>query len=299
MNLAPICLFTYKRLDCTIQTVEALQKNTLASESKLYVFSDGAKKESDWDDIHQVRKYLDGVNGFKEIIRINRDKNIGLANSIITGVSEVVNNHGRVIVLEDDLLTTPNFLHYMNEALEFYQDQSKIFSIAGYTITVTPPANYDFDVYTVPRTSPWGWASWQDRWNTVDWEVSKYETFKDNAKMRRAFNEGGSDLANMLDRQMKDKLDSWAIRWGFQQFNNDQLTIFPTISKIRNIGFGKDATHTKFYDRYRSKLDDSANTHFKFTEEVKPHKKFVNTYKAKYSLFTRFVGRLKHYLGLP
>lgn len=295
--LAPICLFTYKRLDCTIQTLKALQKNQLADLSTLYVFSDGAKSEHEWEGIGQVRNYLDGVKGFKEIVRIDRDDNYGLANSIITGVSDVVKQHGKVIVLEDDLITTPNFLSYMNGALEYYQNKSKVFSIAGYTIEVQAPNNYPFDVYAVPRTSPWGWASWEDRWNTVDWQVSTYDTFKDNPKMRKAFNQGGSDLANMLDRQMNEKLDSWAIRWGFQQFNNQQLTIFPTVSKVRNIGFGKEATHTKYYDRYRSTLDYSGKLDFRFEDQVSAHPAFVSAYKAKYSLSKRFLGRLKHYLG--
>ncbi len=299
MSLAPICLFTYKRLDCTRHAIRALKNNRGVGASTVYIFSDGGKNEQEWQEVVEVRKYLDGLTGFKEINRVNRDRNWGLAQSIIRGVSEVMDIHGRVIVLEDDLMTTPNFLTYQNQALDFYEEYAGIFSIAGYGIDVQAPADYPYDVYALPRISPWGWASWKDRWDTVDWEARKYESFKDDAKQRKAFNQGGSDLTNMLDRQMNHKLDSWSIRWAFQQFNNKQLTIFPKLSKVRNIGFGKGATHTRFYDRYRSQLDHSTCDSFQFMKEIKLHPAFVQAYQSKYSLRKRFIGRLKYYMGWP
>ncbi len=299
MNLAPICLFTYKRLDCTIQTLEALQKNKLAAQSQLYIFSDGAKKPEDLESIQKVRDFTAQLKGFKEIIHIHQTENKGLANSIIGGVSQVIAEHGRVIVLEDDLITTPNFLAFMNQALEFYADKPKVFSIAGYTIPIQIPLTYPYDIYACPRHNPWGWASWQDRWETVDWEVKGYEQFKDNAEQRAKFNKGGSDLATMLDKQMSEKLDSWAIRWGFQQFLNGQVSMHPTVSKVRNIGFGPEATHTKFYDRYRSELDQSQKQDFNFVPILEVPDFVLKTYQDKYSLQKRFIGRLKHYLGLP
>ena len=299
MNWAPICLFTYKRLDCTVKTVEALQKNSLAKESKLFIFSDGPKREEDRESVQIVRDYVDKIDGFQEIKILKKEQNSGLANSIIGGVSDIVEEYGKVIVIEDDLLTTPNFLTFMNKALNYYESNQKIFSIGGYTINVNLPRDYSYDVYAVQRATPWGWATWKDRWQTVDWQVKRYEQFKQDRGMRNAFNQGGSDLANMLDRQMESSLDSWAIRWIFQQYVNQQYTIFPTVSKIRNIGFGDDATHTKFYDRYRSTLDETAKEDFKFMENVRLEKKIVKSYLEKYSLRRRFIGRLKHYLGFP
>ncbi len=299
MKLAPICLFTYKRLDCTLQTLEALQKNKLAAESQLYIFSDGPKKPEDLEAIQKVRDFTAQLTGFKALIHVHRTENKGLANSIISGVSQVIAEHRRVIVLEDDLITTPNFLAFMNQALEFYADKPKVFSIAGYTIPIQIPQTYPYDIYACPRHNPWGWASWQDRWETVDWEVKAYEQFKDNPEQRAKFNKGGSDLATMLDKQMSEKLDSWAIRWGFQQFLNGQVSMHPAVSKVRNIGFGPEATHTKFYDRYRSELDQSEKTNFDFLPIVEVPDFVYKTYQDKYSLRKRFIGRLKHYLGLP
>jgi glycosyltransferase involved in cell wall biosynthesis len=299
MNLAPICLFTYKRLDCTIQTIEALQKNSLASQSVLYIFSDGPKKAEDLAEIQKVRDFTDKIQGFKEVIHFHKENNSGLANSIIAGVSQVIAEHQKVIVLEDDLITTPNFLAFMNQSLDFYQHKSEVFSIAGYTIPIKIPNTYPFDMYACPRHNPWGWASWQDRWETVDWEVKGYTKFQNDVEARARFNRGGSDLATMLDKQMSEKLDSWAIRWGFQQFQNRQISIHPTVSKVRNIGFGPEATHTKFYDRYRSELDQTQKQDFNFVPILEVPDFVLKTYQDKYSLRKRFIGRLKHYLGLP
>lgn len=299
MNLAPICLFTYKRLDCTVATVEALKKNYLASDSQLFIFSDEAKKEEDKFFVKEVRTFNRSIKGFKDIQFFEKEKNTGLANSIIGGVTQIVNQFGKVIVIEDDLITTPNFLNYMNKALDFYETEKKIFSVAGYTIPMKVPKYYQHDVYAIPRASPWGWASWADRWNTVDWKVSDYQEFAQNKELQKQFNQGGSDLTGMLTRQMSQKLDSWAIRWGYQQFKNNQITIFPTVSKVRNIGFGPDATHTKFYDRYRSELDYGIKTDFKFIEDIKIDPNIHRAYLNKYSLKSRLIGRLKHYLGLP
>jgi hypothetical protein len=282
-----------------MQTVQTLQKNKLAPESTLYIFSDGFKKEEDRTQVEEVRAFNQQITGFKEIHFINREKNIGLANSIISGVTQVIQEHGRAIILEDDLVTTPNYLSFMNQALEFYADDQNIFSIAGYTIDVKAPRDYPYDVYLVPRTSPWGWASWADRWATIDWQVSDYEEFQQNLTRQKEFNEGGSDLTGMLAKQMSSRSDSWAIRWCYQQYKNKQYTIYPTVSKVRNIGFGPGATHTIYYDRYKSALDDSNKDTFKFQKNIQPEKVFVRAYQRKYSLFRRFIGRLKHYLGLP
>ena len=299
MNFAPICLFTYQRLSCTIKTIKALQKNELANQSDLYIFSDGAADSNSENKVQEVRKYLDKVNGFKNIYIIHQAQNKGLAQSIIDGVSKIIHEQGKVIVIEDDIVTTPNFLTFINNALTFYENEHKVFSVGGYTIPIKWPAGGSFDVYFAPRTTSWGWASWKDRWETVDWNVSDYSSFKDNKSARAAFNLGGSDLSAMLDRQMNHELDSWMIRWCYQQFKNNQCTVFPTVSKVRNIGFGPDATHTKFYDRYRSELDDTNKNEFRFKKEVEFDPLVLKSYQKKYSLQSRITGRIKHYLGLP
>jgi hypothetical protein len=297
MQLAPICLFTYKRLQCTKQTIEALQKNFLASESRLFIFSDSAKKEADQAAVEEVRNYLETIKGFAEVNIIKREKNWGLANSIIDGVSNILAQYQRVIVLEDDLITAPNFLTYMNQALEFYESNKEVFSIAGYTSPLKFPSDYEYDVYFAPRASSWGWASWHDRWKDIDWQVKDFESFIKNSEQKKRFNQGGSDMVRMLSRQMRGEMDSWAIRWCYHQFKMQQMTVFPMRSKIQNIGFGDNATHTKF-NRFATILDDSNQMNFKMPEEVIRHRQILKAFRATNSLLVRIIGRLKYYLGL-
>lgn len=298
MELAPICLFTYKRLDNTIQTVEALKKNKLAAKSKLFIFSDGPKRETDAPIIEKVRAYLDTIDGFQEIIIDKKEKNQGLANSIIAGVSKVIDQFQKVIVLEDDLVSSENFLDYMNAALETYQNNDAVFSISGYTFPVSLPEGYDRDVYFSPRSSSWGWASWKDRWEKVDWDVKDFPEFWKNRNLRKKFSQGGSDLNAMLKKQIDGKIDSWAIRWTYDQFRKAQYTVFPTISKIQNIGFGDNASHTKGYNRFATPLDESDKTEFNFAPEIILNPRILKSFRHKYSLRERIRGRLIHYLNL-
>ncbi len=295
--LAPVCLFTYKRLEETRLTLEALKANRLAEQTALYIFSDGPRKAQDEADIQKVRELIEKVEGFASVELVLKEKNTGLARSIIGGVSQVLAQHKRVIVLEDDIKTSPNFLEYMNQGLDFYESNPQVHSIAGYIFPLKTPQNYPYDVFFTPRSSSWGWASWIDRWEDVDWEVKTYESFRNNSKQVQAFNQGGSDLSGMLQKQMEGKIDSWAIRWAYHQFRTQQLTAYPCLSKVENIGFSQAASNTRFYNRFATTLDSGEQKTFKFPEEVKLDPQFMRPFKDKYSLRARATGRLKYYLG--
>ena len=171
MRLAPICLFTYNRLQATKQTIASLQQNYLAMESELIIYSDGPANQAAVAKVEQVRSYLKTVDGFKKITLINSQNNKGLAASVIGGVSRVLEEFDSVIVLEDDLVTAPNFLDFMNQAIQFYKNDERILSISGYTLDLPSlPGKRDF--YFGYRASSWGWATWKDRWEKVDWELS-------------------------------------------------------------------------------------------------------------------------------
>lgn len=299
MKLAPICFFGYKRLECTKQTIEALQKNFLAKETDLFIFVDGPKSAKDEEAVAKVKDFLKDVKGFKSVTDVVSERNKGCANSIKAGVSQIINDFGSVITVEDDIVTTPNFLNFMNQCLEKYEHNDKVFSISGYTFPVKIPQNYAYDGFFIQRGSPWGWASWKDRWNTVDWSASKFATLKKDSDWVRRFHEGGSDLSRMLSGNLDGSIDGWDPIWIFQQFLNSQYTIYPNISKVQNVGFGQDATHTKFYDRFRTPQDTSGKTVFNLPEDLVLDKTIIASYKDKYSLRRRLIGRLKHYLGLP
>ena len=165
-KLAPICLFTFNRLEETKQTVEALQNNFLACESDLFIFSDGPKNELTKDKVIAVREFLMTIHGFKSITIFESKFNKGLANSIIDGVSQIINEFGKVIVLEDDLVTTPNFLDFMNQGLEHFKNNQRIYSISGFVPLIKNP--HDFDFFLHERSYPWGWATWNQEWSQVD-----------------------------------------------------------------------------------------------------------------------------------
>lgn len=288
MRHTPIVLFTYKRLDTLRKTVESLKANSLANSSDLIVYSDGLKSSKDEISIAEVRAYLKTIRGFKTITIHESLTNKGLANSIIEGVTDVINQYGRVIVLEDDLICSPNFLNYMNAALDFYSDEAEIFSIAGYSIPIN--CNHsDSDVYFTSRSSSWGWATWKDRWSSIDWEVKDYSGFKKDKTLRRNFNKMGSDMSQMLDRQMQGKINSWAIRWCYHQFKYDLFSAHPFTSKIVNIGFNSpDATNTKEkFHRYQTQIDNDEKTEFRFSKDYQLEPKIIHQFTKPYSIISR------------
>lgn len=292
----PICLFTYNRLFETKETITALQKNNLAKESDLYIFSDGYKDEFDKLKVENVRMFIKSIKGFKSLTVFESTKNKGLANSIIFGVSQIINKYNKVIVLEDDLVTSPNFLDWMNQALSFYQNELSIHSISGYTMDLPVLKDYDLDYYTSIRASSWGWGTWKDRWLSVDWDVQNYNKFKKNLLLQNKFMKGGSDLPKMLKFQMKGKIDSWAIRWCFNQFQNNQYSIFPSKSKIISIGFGDNATHTKHSYRFNTDLDIGNQIVFKF--DIKPFisLKVLKEFSQKFSFQNRIREKFKKFM---
>lgn len=273
MNLAPIILFVYNRLEHTQKTVEALKMNTLTSGSSLFIFSDGYKNEIDRKNVEEVRDYISTITGFKEIQIILREKNLGLADSVISGVTEIINKYGKAIVLEDDIVTSPYFLSFMNEALEFYNDDKRIYSISGYNFPIKIPKSYNHKIYISPRPSSWGWATWKDRWERVDWENYYYKDFIKDKKQTLKFNMGGDDLTRMLKQQIAGKINSWAIRWAFAHHINNAFCLFPVNSFVKNIGADRSGVHTrktkKFsVDIYREEYQNFLLKYPEINEEI-------------------------------
>ncbi len=292
-SLAPICLFVYSRLQETKQTVESLQNNILASESELYIFSDGEKDERTRYDVQTVRKYIRTISGFRKITIFESRMNKGLANSIISGVTQVIKEHGKVIVVEDDLILSANFLNYMNQALDFYKDKPRVLNVSGYSFNLKYPDDYKYDVAFSYRFSSWGWATWLDKWEKVDWEMKDYSSYRWNLFKLVRFMKGGSDLVRMLRRQMHGEIDSWAIRFDYHHFKYNLLDVFPVKSKVFYNGFGSGATHTiKACDRYQTSLDDSKQTEFIFSEAKDPDKYLSKQFYSHYSFKNRLWNKL-------
>ena len=281
--LAPIVLFVYNRLDHTQGVIETLLKNTLAKESEFYIFSDAAKTENGVEKVNEVRKFIQDNSwhtGFKKVSIVEAEKNKGLAKSIIGGVSDIIQKYGKVSVLEDDLKLSPYFLEYMNDALEYYREDEKIWSISGYSFPMKSLKRYPHDIFYSYRGCSWGWATWIDRWKTVDWQVKEYEQFIGDQKWIERFNRGGVDLTNMLKMQMDGKIDSWAIRWCFSQSNQEMYTVYPRISYLENAGCDGSGIHSSVYDEYYTDMSQCVPKCRFETLEI--DKKITKEFQMKY-----------------
>lgn len=243
---APIALFAYKRVDKLQECLLALESNLGVENTVLYIFCDGPKKKEDIIAVQQVRKYIHEYkekSKFKKIYLVESETNRGLANSIIGGVTEVVNKYGKVIVVEDDLVTTNDFLQYMNGALDFYENMKEYGSISAFTLPMKQLNHYAKDIYVTRKGECWGWGTWKDRWNEVDWSVSDFPEYYKDKKKRKAFDAIEYGLDKMLIMQMEGKLDSWAVRWCYHLFFHNLLTVYPKVSRTLNIGFDGSGTH--------------------------------------------------------
>lgn len=281
MNLAPIVLFTFNRLEHTKETINALKKNYLASESELFIYSDGARNELEKVKINDLRIYLRGIDGFKKITIIESEKNMGLAKSVINGVTDIINKYKKIIVLEDDLITSKYFLCYMNESLNMFKSREDIWSIAGYSPNINICKKYNDDIYLTKRGCSWGWATWKDRWDSIDWDIADYIQFKKSRKLKKEFNVSGSDMSPMLDDQMNGRINSWAIRWCYNQFKQNKLTVYPKISMVKNIGTDLSGTHSSKTSKYDVNINQK---NILINKEIKVQKEILNQFKEFYDI---------------
>lgn len=288
--LAPICLFTYNRLEETQQTVEALQKNYLAAESDLYIFSDGAKNESEKVKVMAVRQYLKTLSGFKTIRVFESSVNNGLADSIISGVTQIIKKHEKVIVLEDDLVTSPNFLSFMNKALDYYSLDTNVRSINGYSLSLK---NDTKDIYFQKRPFSWGWATWLDKWNYdfFDKEKIRLKITQEQNILKEFGRECGDDIVKMLLDSINNKNNSWYVRWTFAHFTTNTYSVYPAYSFVENIGFSKNGTHCKGINSYQSNFINSQKKISEFISFHKPRnretKQFLNYFSFTHKLNVR------------
>lgn len=241
MNFAPVALFVYNRPQHTRQTVEALLANAESAQTPLYIFSDAPKNAAGNKEVAEVRSMLRNITGFKSVSIIERENNFGLANSIIAGVSHICAKHGRVIVLEDDLVTSPYFLKFMNEGLEKYQDEHQVISIHGYIYPVEQTLP---ETFFLKGADCWGWATWKRGWDLFDLDGKKLLAELKRRKLTRQFDFDGSyPYIKMLKDQLAGKNDSWAIRWYASAFLAGKLTLYPGQSLVHNTGIDGSGTH--------------------------------------------------------
>ncbi len=254
MSLAPIALFVYRRPDHTRRCLEKLRENALADQSELFVFSDGPKNPDAQAGVRQVRDLFKALQGFRSVTLIESEGNLGLAKSIIAGVTDIVERFGNVIVLEDDLLTSPFFLRYMNEALEFYRDQEEVASIHGYFYPVQ--GNLP-ETFFLRGADCWGWATWKRAWSLFDPDGMKLLNRLRSEGLTNSFDRNGAfPYTHMLEEQIAGKNDSWAVRWYASAFLAGKLTLYPGRSLVQNIGMDSLGTHSTATNAFEVNLAD-------------------------------------------
>ncbi|NOR48151.1 MAG: glycosyltransferase, partial [Methanosarcinaceae archaeon] len=215
MTLTPIALFVYNRPHHTRKTLESLMANAEFSDSPLYVFCDGAKRKKDIPLVRETRELIRSYDLDNATI-IEREENMGLANSIITGVTELCNKYGRVIVVEDDLYLSPYFLKYMNTALDTYEEYDEVMHISGYMFPVRGQLP---ETFFYRATSCWGWGTWKRAWDKFEPDVHKLLAEFKNKKKRWEFDIRGSTKYYLMLKYQAS--NSWAIRWYASVFLNN------------------------------------------------------------------------------
>jgi len=256
MTSAPIALFVYNRPAHTRRAVEALQRNRRAAATDLFIYSDAPKKPEAAAAVQAVRDYICTVGGFRTVTLVERAENQGLARSIIDGVTRLCAEHGRVIVLEDDLETSPHFLEYMNTALKRYEADERVMQIAGYMFS--GPLEIDDDALLLPFISSWGWATWQRSWRHFDANAAGYGRLQASRELRRRFDlDGHYNYFRMLRAQQEGRIDSWAIRWYLSVFLRNGLALYPRKTLVRNLGLDGSGVNCAVSDIVQDDVEDS------------------------------------------
>lgn len=298
-ELAPILLFVFNRPDHTRQTLEALQRNTLAADSLLYIYADGARNDADEAAVAEVRKIINSVEGFREVVVIERDTNQGLARNIIDGVTTQVNKYGKVIVLEDDLITSPFFLQFMNDALQVYKDEPRVGHIQACDYTQNPTLP---DTYLIKWTGSWGWATWDRAWKYFNPDGGALLRELLQRKLSHEFDFGGTyGYTRMLRRQVEGKNNSWAIRWNASLFLNNILSLNVGKSLVRNIGFDGSGTHCgseRLYDSVLYMQPLQVTKISPIAENRVGRRALSDYYRRTNSFFAKVVRRLRRMLSL-
>ena len=306
MTLAPIIIFAYNRPDHLRKTLTWLGQNELADQSTLYIYCDGAKPNATEEQLakvkaaRQVAHEVAVVPIFKEVHIIERKENLGLGTSVITGVTEIINKYGKVIVLEDDLETSPYFLSYMNQCLDHYEARKSVFSISGLSRPHPErfyPKDYPYDVYVSLTHHPTGWGAWADRWNQVDWKAELLDVVKTQPAMIEAFRRIEYGDYDALMHQRATGKNVWSIRFAFAHFVNHAVSICPIVSYINHIGWDAEATNATASTQWNfERLADNAN--IRFLDVLYEDSRIINVWYS-FSIPQRrsLWGRLKNWFG--
>jgi hypothetical protein len=283
MNFAPIILFVYNRPLHTQMTLEALSENDLANDSILYIYADGPKENATTEQkkkIQETRDVIRSRNWCKQVIIVESELNNGLAKSIVKGVTDVVNKHGKIIVLEDDLVTTKGFLKYMNDALTVYNDEEKVMHISGY-IYPAKIEDQEEQTFFVNILSCWGWATWARAWKFYDADSYNHVAHFNSNKEIKKFNiEGHADYYHQLILNKEGRINTWAVKWYASWLSHGGYSLFPYKSLAQNNGFDNSGTNSKSDSQFNSMLTDYVVVEKKTLTENLIYRKAIDSFYA-------------------
>ena len=278
-------------------TLDALKRNPGASDSQLFVYSDAARTADDQEAVDEVRRMLRNVDGFKTVEVVERKENWGLARNVIDGVGTIVERFGRVIVLEDDLVTAPGFLAFMNNALETYKDDPRVGHIQACDFTKDASLP---DTFLIKWTGSWGWATWKRAWAHFNPDGKALLKELEDRKLTYRFDFNGRyGYTRMLRRQIEGKNNSWAIRWNASLFLADILSLNVGRSLVQNEGFDGSGTNCGGGGLYASDLYMGELPVEKITpieENESARMAYVRYYARTNSFFAKAIRRIKRTL---
>lgn len=284
MNLAPILVSVYNRKNHLENCINSLKKNEISKKSIIYIVSDNYYKDEHKASIENVRSYIQSITGFKEVRYIFNEQNLGSYWSIKNAIETVLHEHGKIIFLEDDIEVSRFFLKYMNDGLNIFEDNQKIFSICAYSPNkLKIPKNYKKDIYIWSRNSPWGFGTWKNRWDLLDLELHEYDNFIKNRKQIRKFKRIAPMSMSVLKADRENIIQALDVRISFNMFIMNIYSIFPVKSLVRNNGFDGTGEHCEKNNKYLT--EEIFSKEIKYCEDIKPDKRI---YKARRKWHTSF-----------
>ena len=262
-----IAVFCYKRANKLKLCIEALLKNPECSSMDIIFFCDGFKSERDKDGVLEVREYIKSITGFRKVYKHFRSTNLSTGPNFRKGLTYLSENYEQFIVVEDDLVVSPNYLSYMLSGLSFYKEQKTVFSITGFCFPLSLN-DYTYDTVIYKRFCSYGWASWSNRTKGVIWDADKLDNLiKTSPNFKKRLNAEGFDLFRMLDKQIKGVISTWDIQMQVHVAENRLKVVYPVISKVTNIGFDTESTNTFGINYLKTPMDIGLNRKFHFCNE--------------------------------
>lgn len=299
-KLAPIALFVYNRPEHTERALEALMRNKLAAESELFIFADGAKTNASSETLKNIERTRTIIRQKKwcgKVSIVESDKNKGLAKSVIEGVTEIVSEYGKIIVLEDDMLSSPYFLQFMNDALTTYETSENVACISGY---IYPVGQNLPETFFIKGADCWGWATWKRAWNDLEMDGIKLLKQLEDKSLTTTFDfESSFPFTKMLKEQIAGVNNSWAVRWYASAFLKNKYCLYPGVSLIQNIGTDGSGSHGGVSEKWSVNVASKPiNVKQIAITENKEAKKIIVSYfqkiKTKEPILKKFVKKVYH-----